>query len=532
MAGLPSVIGPYRVVRQLGRGGMGTVYEAIDDRSRRHVAVKLLHQQFVQDPEITRRMFNEARAANQIAHPGMALISEFGQTPEGTPYLVMELLSGPTLRQRLAGPPLSLADILDIATQMASTLLAVHQKGIVHRDLKPENVLLIQDASRASGVMTKILDFGVAKRLQNSPELVTLTKTPDHRLMGTPAYMAPEQCLGAAGVDAAADIYSFGTMLYELIAGQIPFAEDAALDVKLLTAHLTKPPPPLAERVPDVPPALASLIERLLHKERAARPRIEEVLSALRQLASRPEVLALGVLTRRSTAKSGAPVNPLSATVSADADRPEAIDPFSGTLAKESPPGLAAAAGAAPRSRARTSSTAMTAQVPRRTPRLALLAAGLAPLAAVGLWVLLRPVASPPAAVPATGGAAVSAVSPEPLAGRPAAGTAVASAPGRRAAIRFLSEPQGAKVVRLPDGAVLGTTPFAWEPAAADGKLMVRFLRAGYRDHDQTLDSQAAGEQSVVLQPVAPAVPSKSAKRGSKPKRERGAETQRTPLFE
>lgn len=133
MAGLPSVIGPYRVVRQLGRGGMGTVYEAIDDRIDRHVAVKLLHSQFVQDPEITRRMFNEARAANQIAHPGMALISEFGQTPEGTPYLVMEFLSGPTLRERLAGPPLTLADILDIATQMASTLLAVHQKGIVHR---------------------------------------------------------------------------------------------------------------------------------------------------------------------------------------------------------------------------------------------------------------------------------------------------------------------------------------------------------------------------------------------------------------
>jgi hypothetical protein len=133
MAGLPSVIGPYRVVRQLGRGGMGTVYEAIDDRIDRHVAVKLLHPQFVQDPEITRRMFNEARAANQIAHPGMALISEFGQTPEGTPYLVMEFLSGPTLRERLAGPPLTLADILDIATQMASTLLAVHQKGIVHR---------------------------------------------------------------------------------------------------------------------------------------------------------------------------------------------------------------------------------------------------------------------------------------------------------------------------------------------------------------------------------------------------------------
>jgi hypothetical protein len=165
MAGLPSVIGPYRVVRQLGRGGMGTVYEAIDDRIGRRVAIKLLHQQFVQDPEITRRMFNEARAANQIAHPGMALISEFGQTPEGTPYLVMEFLSGPTLRERLAGPPLTLAEILDIATQMASTLLAVHQKGIVHRvrsyRQKPSRNRDLIWSEKTSGKQREVRDLGL-----------------------------------------------------------------------------------------------------------------------------------------------------------------------------------------------------------------------------------------------------------------------------------------------------------------------------------------------------------------------------------
>jgi hypothetical protein len=527
MAGLPSVIGPYRVVRQLGRGGMGTVYEAIDDRIGRRVAIKLLHQQFVQDPEITRRMFNEARAANQIAHPGMALISEFGQTPEGTPYLVMEFLSGPTLRERLAGPPLTLAEILDIATQMASTLLAVHQKGIVHRDLKPENVLLVQDASRASGVMTKILDFGVAKRLQNSPELVTLTKTPDHRIMGTPAYMAPEQCLGAAGVDAAADVYSFGIMLYELISGQIPFSEDAALDVKLLTAHLTKPPPPLAERVPDVPPALAGLIERLLHKQRESRPRIEEVLSALRQLASRPEVLALGVLRRRITVAFGEPVNALSATVSADGDRPEAIDAYSGTLARTVPPGAAAVVAPTGGSTTRPARTAIDRRLPRRAVAGLLLLAGLSTLAALSYWAVRRPGARDELPGPVVAGA-TAAPNPTPA----LTGIAGPGAAAPRVPIRFQSEPTGARVLRLSDGAVLGTTPFSWDATAVEGKLTVRFRRAGYRDLDLTVDSQMAGEQAVVLQPMAQAGSGKPGKRSSKPKRERGAEGARTPLFE
>ncbi len=527
MAGLPSVIGPYRVVRQLGRGGMGTVYEAIDDRLNRRVAIKVLHEQFVQDPEITRRMFNEARAANQIAHPGMVIISEFGQTPEGTPYLVMEFLSGPTLRERLSGPPMPLSEILDIATQIASTLLSVHQKGIVHRDLKPENVLLIEDASRVSGVMTKILDFGVAKRLQNSPELVTLTKTPDHRIMGTPAYMAPEQCLGAASVDAAADVYSFGIMLYELCAGHIPFCEDATIDVKLLTAHLTKPPPPLSDRVPDVPPALSSLIHRLLHKAREQRPAIDEVLRTLRQLAQNPEVQKLGVLSRRVSQAGGGPVNPLSATVSADTDRKEAIDPFSGTLAGAGLPSLAGAAAPAVAAGGHTTAN-LTAERLRRRWSLPLLGAvALAALGGVG-W-LLRPRSAPSAVPPA---AVASPPTVGSQLGPPAVAPAATSSAGQRAGIRFHSDPAGAKVLRLPDGALLGTTPFVWEAAPAVAKLTVRFQRAGYRDHDQTFDSQAASEQSVVLQPVGSAATEKPGKRGRKAKRERGAEVQRTPLFE
>lgn len=510
---------------------MGTVYEASDDRINRRVAIKVLHEQFVQDPEITRRMFNEVRAANQIAHPGMVHISEFGQTPDGTPYLVMEFLAGPTLRERLSGPPLPLPHILDIATQMASTLLAVHQKGIVHRDLKPENVLLIQDDSRASGVMTKILDFGVAKRLQNSPELVTLTKTPDHRLMGTPAYMAPEQCLGAGGVDAAADVYSFGTMLYELVAGEIPFLADATLDVKLLTAQLTKPAPPLAERVPEVPPAFASLIHRLLEKAREARPRMDEVLRTLRQLASSPEILALGVLSRRARVGAGAAINPLSATVSADTDTVGVIDPFSGTMAGNVPSQLGDAASLPTGHAGGVVSGSTTGRSARRLSLLAV--AGLAVLAVlavlgvVGWRVLARPEPSAAVSAPPPSGAAV-----DPVTATAATNPGGTTPPVQRSPIQLRSEPDGAKVLRLPDGVVLGTTPFAWVPGPADARVMVRYQRAGYRDQDQTIDSQAAGEQSVVLQPLAVAAPSKPAKRGSKPKRERGAEVQRTPLFE
>ena len=212
---LPDKIGPFRVVRRLGQGGMGVVFEGVHEEIERRVAIKLLKSEFARDREVARRFFNEARAVNRVGHPGIVQVSEFGHQPDGTAYLVMEYLEGKTLRQLQLdhNGALPLFETTQLARQIAAALNAAHQKGIIHRDLKPENVMLVADDAVPGGLRAKLLDFGLAKVLTQAA--VTLSKTPDHHIMGTPIYMSPEQCQSAAQVDEKADVYSFGVMLYE-----------------------------------------------------------------------------------------------------------------------------------------------------------------------------------------------------------------------------------------------------------------------------------------------------------------------------
>ncbi len=511
MAGQPSVIGPYRVVRKLGGGGMGVVYQCIRDGQSTHVAVKVLRPQYAQDAELTRRMFNEARSANQIAHPGLVQISEFGQTPDGTSYLVMEFLSGPTLREYISGPPHPLPDVLEIARQIASALHAAHETGIVHRDLKPENVMLIDDSAARFGRRTKILDFGIAKRLQNTPELQTLTKTPEHRIMGTPAYMAPEQCLGAAGVDAKADVYSFGIMLYEMLAGETPFASEGRADVKMLSAHLTKPVPPLADRVPELPAAVAVSVLQCLTKDRAERPSIAAVLGDLEGFCQDPQIQALGALTRRRVIETGEPINPFSATMASDPTGLGTINPFSGTVAT----------GPAQR-RPRTTAEVppLTAVAPRRSRPVGWIVAvvGVALLAGGGWaarkWTSETPGSAQPAH-PSTLSAAEAAPT-QPVA--PAASVWT-----------LHTEPVGADVLDEA-GTVLGKTPFSQTVTPAALRLRVR--QAGYVPVQVTLQESGPLVQRIVLQPDSSAANVKPAKRRAKSARPSEKGAARTPLFE
>src|SRR5215470_16249040 len=258
-------VGAYRVLQPIGKGGMGTVWLAEHVMLGRRAAIKLLHPMFSSRPDIVTRFFNEARAATAIADPGIVQIFDFGHHVDGTAYIAMEFLEGEPLDRRLRRlGRLALADALRIMRQAASTLGVAHQRGIVHRDLKPENIFLVRDPEVAGGERAKILDFGIAK-LTGDPSMKTNTSA----VMGTPAYMSPEQCRGAGLVDQRSDVYALGCMLFTLITGGPPFSAPGSGDV--IAMHLREPPPAPSSRMFGLPPALDALVLRCLAKDPAQR---------------------------------------------------------------------------------------------------------------------------------------------------------------------------------------------------------------------------------------------------------------------
>ena len=205
-------IGPYKVVRLLGKGGMGRVYEAVNEQINRRVAIKLLNPGLIDNPEVTQRFLNEARAVNIKQHRGLVDIFEAAELPDGQPYLVMEYLEGETLHARLQalGGPMPIEFAVRIARQIAQALAVVHAQGIVHRDLKPANIMLVHDPLTEARDWVKVLDFGVAKLITGSDGV----QTRSGMLLGTPEFMSPEQCKSARVVTDKSDVYSLGVMLY------------------------------------------------------------------------------------------------------------------------------------------------------------------------------------------------------------------------------------------------------------------------------------------------------------------------------
>lgn len=282
------VLGTYRIVRLLGEGGMGAVYEAKQEPLDRRVALKVLHAEFAEDADATTRFFNEAKILSRLEHLSIVQVSDFGQTPEGITYLVMEFLRGESLSSKLdkltaRGENLSVIAGLQLAWQVADVLAVAHAQGIVHRDLKPDNLMLVEDALAPGGLRVKILDFGIAKL--TDPKQRGLTKTDTQTVMGTPMYMSPEQCAGAGGVDDRTDVYSLGCVLYQALAGRPPFVAEGA--GHLIGMHLFQNPPALSSVAPRVPSAVAELTHRLLIKEKAKRPRMSEVADDIGKLLSK-----------------------------------------------------------------------------------------------------------------------------------------------------------------------------------------------------------------------------------------------------
>jgi len=308
--------GRYRLERQIAAGAVGQVWRATDLVLARPVAVKLLRAEYAQHPETLARFRAEAQLAGSLSHPGIARVYDYGDAAwPGSPYLVMELVDGPSLATVLAGGPLDTAQVMDVVAQTAAGLGAAHAAGLVHRDIKPANLLL------GPGGQVKITDFGIAHAAGSAP--LTQAGT----LVGTPAYLAPERAAGAPATPAS-DLYSLGVVAYECLAGAVPFSGPA---LEVAAAHRYRPLPPLPA---GVPPGAAALVAELTAKDPAARP--ASAAAAAGRAGCLRDTLAGGPMVR------GGPGQAPAAAIAADAQP--------ATLVQTFPPALAdgAAAGRPP----------------------------------------------------------------------------------------------------------------------------------------------------------------------------------------
>jgi serine/threonine protein kinase/tetratricopeptide (TPR) repeat protein len=286
-------LGPYEILAPIGAGGMGEVYRARDTRLERDVAVKVLPESLLADPEALSRFEREAKAVAALSHPNIMAIHDFGRH-ENIVYAVMELLEGDTLKERLFASELTQRKALEYAVQIVQGLAAAHERGIVHRDLKPTNIFVTRDS------LVKILDFGLAKSVRSySEDSQTGSGTEPGLVLGTAGYMSPEQ-VRATAMDQRSDLFSFGLILYEMLAGEPAFRR--ANDIETMMAILKEEPLPLSRPGRAVSPELADLVAHCLEKKP------EERFQSARDLA-----FALKVIEREGRPMSGSrPGQPMS----------------------------------------------------------------------------------------------------------------------------------------------------------------------------------------------------------------------------
>ncbi|HPH65968.1 MAG TPA: protein kinase [Kofleriaceae bacterium] len=399
-----TIVGSYQITSVLSAGGMGTVYGATHSLIGRPAAVKILHPEYSTNREIVNRFFNEARATSSIAHPGIVEIFDFGYLPDGLAYLVMEFLDGEPLSYRIRRGRMEEPRLAFLLRSACGALAAAHAKGIVHRDLKPDNIYIVRDPDNPYGERTKLLDFGIAK-LTDIGLAGTATKT--GAVMGTPTYMSPEQCRGTGDVDARADIYSMGCVLYELVTGRPPFTQQGAGE--LIGAHLYATPAS-PRTIAPVSEGLEALIMSCLAKDPSARPQtaneLGSELARLTGILSSPNLIGAGIAptpapyvyanhnTPTTFTPSGqAPANP--ATGPGPASRP-------GQRGPASQPGAQATAGVTSTTLGGTASQITAPAAASRSP-LPWVAVGVmvAIAAGVGIFFVTQKPSAKPAETPA-----------------------------------------------------------------------------------------------------------------------------------
>jgi serine/threonine-protein kinase len=318
-------IGNYRVDSKLGEGGMGSVYLAMHPHIGKKVALKVLHAEFSNNQDVATRFFNEAKAVNEIGHPNIVDVVDYGIIQAGggrdqLVYFIMEYLAGLTLSQLIrAEAPLPPERALTIALQVADALSAAHRCGIIHRDLKPDNIILIQRGRERDFV--KLLDFGIAKLTNNA---AGSSRTRTGIVMGTPAYMSPEQCEGRDSVDLRTDIYALGIVLYEMLTGRVPFLGEGYGEI--LVQHLTQRPTPLSQ-FRMLPAHVEIVVLKALEKRADLRyPTMEEFMRAMSDPVGYVEAHGgVGGFLQRPLMPSSAPLPSVRLT-------PAPLTPLPGTL--------------------------------------------------------------------------------------------------------------------------------------------------------------------------------------------------------
>ena len=442
----------YRITALLGEGGMGAVYLAEHVHMKKRFALKLLHRDLAGNEEVIERFRREAEAAAHLDHPNVVAATDFGQTDDGSFFLVLEYIDGTSLREVIEGGPMPATRALHIARQIALGLGRAHDAGIVHRDLKPENVMLVRKEDDADFV--KVLDFGVARTEPQSERAGSdqpLTRL--GTVVGTPAYMAPEQALGEK-VTPRSDLYALGVVLYEMLTGKHPFDGDP---MAMLSLHLVAPVPAMAERAPGVvvPPAVEALVRRLLEKDAAARPASGRELVDATYAAALDSGLALPAAAPSSEARivARAPSSP---------DLPAAKPSETHVTETESAPAAVPRADARERYRALASRAlaravaeldplvaqiAAALKLPRRT--VIAVAVGFPLLVLVVVVVSLTLVAGRPAAPIAAGGVVASASASAERKAAPAPAVRAAAGKGPAALETLADEfPEDAAVLR------------------------------------------------------------------------------------
>ncbi|HEX8284702.1 MAG TPA: protein kinase [Pyrinomonadaceae bacterium] len=303
--------GKYRIDEKIDEGGMGCVYRATHVLMEKVVAVKVLHPALAADDKIVQRFTREAKAASRISHPHAINVTDFGESEQGTVYLVMEYLRGRTLKDVVrSGGPMTLARATEIVRQVAGALEAAHNEGVVHRDLKSDNIML-EEAT--GGDWAKVLDFGIAK-IQQTERSIHETDpglTAPNIIIGTPQYMSPEQCSQASDIDARSDVYSFGVIVYELLAGHVPFTGDSP--TAIMMKHIQEPPPSILEERKDLPAEVGRVLARALAKRPEDRFQSAGELSAALTAAAEEAPLgaaAAGAAAILDTDRIGSPTSP------------------------------------------------------------------------------------------------------------------------------------------------------------------------------------------------------------------------------